>query len=147
MQHMSVGGFSNQEEAIPEGGSRMNKASSVLVWVSCALVLASLFGCVRVKSGRKIDTSKLSEIEEGETTKQEVQQMFGSPESRISGSGQTEMWGYEYSYVRSNFPMGCLYNIVPFLPFLMTMPEPHQESQSLSIEFRGGKVVDYTFIE
>lgn len=54
-----------------------------------------LCGCASV--GRKIDQSKADQIKKGETTREEVRKLIGSPDQITKDSEGTEIWLYMHS--------------------------------------------------
>lgn len=66
--------------------------SKVLVVLLAALLLA---GC-SASVGKKFDTSKVSLIQKGVTTQDEILNMFGKPNQKGIQEGR-EVWGYSHT--------------------------------------------------
>lgn len=72
------------------------KGSAVAVFA----ISITLSGCAAVgneKLRTETETSISTKIVEGKTTKQEVREMFGSPEKTMFTDGGLEVWNYEFA--------------------------------------------------
>lgn len=68
--------------------------------VTILLVAMALVGCAAVgneKLRAETETSVSTKIIEGKTTKQQVREMFGSPEKTMFTDGGLEVWNYEFA--------------------------------------------------
>lgn len=75
---------------------RVCRVSVLLVVIVAAIAVS---GCT--SSGTKISPERLTQVEKGRTTKEQVREMFGEPEG-TSGHGNTESWTYSYSTTSMN---------------------------------------------
>ncbi|MEW6304405.1 MAG: outer membrane protein assembly factor BamE [Verrucomicrobiota bacterium] len=65
--------------------------------LAITMLALALAGCASV--GRKLDTAKIDQIKKGETTREEIQKWFGSPDQITKdANGNTT---YSYMYVRA----------------------------------------------
>lgn len=71
---------------------RVCRVSVLLVMIVAAVAIG---GCM--SRGTKISPERLTLVEKGRTTKEQVREMFGEPDSMMSGYGNTESWTYSYS--------------------------------------------------
>ena len=72
------------------------KGSAVAVFV----ISITLAGCAaggNEKLRTETETSISTKIVEGNTTKQEVREMFGAPEKTMFTDGGLEVWNYEFA--------------------------------------------------
>lgn len=69
----------------------MNK---ILVALSVSLLLVA--GCMTIKAGKDFDSSKITNIKNGVTTKSDLQQWFGYPYMTGIDNGD-ESWNYNFT--------------------------------------------------
>lgn len=106
--------------------------------LALALIFAIIFasGCATV--GRKIDPSNFEKIKKGETTKDEVVSLLGSPDHlTISGNGNTAM---TYIYSRAAARPET------FIPFVGALVGGYDVQTQAVVIVVGpdGKVIDYS---
>jgi len=105
----------------------------ILVTLAVSVVIFS--GCASTSQGRKFDDSYVSQIKKGVTTKAQIRQHFGEPES-VSISSEIETWTYSYSnaYGRA-YVQAATYGLL----------REESDDQMLIVAFKGDKVVEYTY--
>lgn len=92
------------------------------------LVLTSCIGMMPTSSGRPINADFVQSIEKGVTTADQVRTNLGSPTS-VTQTGDSEEWTYMHWKGK---------------PAMIGTSYSSSQSQILRIQFRGGKVVDYS---
>lgn len=103
--------------------------------ISLAVIVSfAAAGCASFSTGRKMDTGSIKRIRNNVTTKQDIQSMFGEPQSQSNVSGK-ESWGYSYlgSKADSN-PLHYIPIIGPFI-LLATGSKGTSEHQTLTLTF------------
>ncbi|MBI1840337.1 MAG: outer membrane protein assembly factor BamE [Verrucomicrobia bacterium] len=101
-----------------------------IICVTAAVL--TLCGCASV--GRKIDQSKVDQIKQGVTTREEVRKLIGSPDQLIKTSDGVEMWIYSYFLVTTKGST--------FIPIIGAFAGgANTTSQSLSISFGADGIV------
>lgn len=98
------------------------------------LTAALLTGCASV--GNNFDESKVSQIKKGETTENELLQMFGGPQNRsVTSEGQTILtWMYTESSVKGE----------SFIPYAGAfVGGTRSKSKTLNVVLQDGKVQSY----
>ena len=134
----------------------MNTCRRVTILATCWLLCCLSTGCVT--RGRTIDTSKIDQIQIGTTTRAEIQEMFGVPQSRAVNADGSELWRYHWSRARPS--AGSILASVwgstrvsnrtvvgASLPLPVTRSAPVVNSTALDITFADDVVVDYKWSE
>ena len=97
------------------------------------LLTVILAGCVTAGNPSVKDESKTSQIHKGVTTKQEVKELLGMPQS-ITTSDGVETWGYSYVHAQATG--------VSYIPIVgIFAGGATSESNSISLEFNEDDVV------
>lgn len=105
-----------------------------ILTLCCVALLA--VGCA--STGNNFDENKLSQIKKGETTEQELVQMFGQPQNRsVNSDGvATLTWMYAEARVKGE----------SFIPYAgMFMGGSRTKMKSLVVTLAENKVTNYTF--
>jgi outer membrane protein assembly factor BamE (lipoprotein component of BamABCDE complex) len=89
-------------------------------------------------SGRDFDSSKVSQIQKGVTTTEQLVQMFGPPYSKTVKSETDEEWSFQYAVATAQARAGVLGD-------MKVNTVGHQKT--LSVLVRDGVVINYTFNE
>lgn len=100
--------------------------------IPSALLALTLAGCAT--SGRKIDQTAAAQIQQGVTTKAEVRQLLGAPDSIIQTGDGAEWWTYSYTRASSR-PS----SFVPVVNLFAGGVDVQQ--QTVQVEFDGAGVV------
>jgi len=108
-----------------------------------ALLLIFLFGCVT--SGKKFDSSKVSEIRKGVSTKQDVQATFGEPVTKTQMADGRESWSYDWASAGPT--VGGIGRILFFPLYFFPIKDAHVKTKSLQLTFEGDRVADYILSE
>lgn len=96
------------------------------------VLVTSASACITrmaTSSGRPIDSAFVKTIERGKTTMEQVRAGLGEPAS-VSTSPDSEMWSYMH-WEGKPAMLGATYS--------------SSTSKTLTVQFKKGKVVDYTF--
>lgn len=97
------------------------------------ITLLFLAGCATV--GTKIEQASIDKIIKGQTTKEEAIVLFGKPFSSMKVEDK-ETFIYSYARAKNN-----LRNFIPVVDLVSS--EMTVDTQTLSITFKDGVVVDY----
>lgn len=99
-------------------------------------------GCaVTGSTGKKFDTSAVSSIKNGVTTKQQVLDRLGPPRTKNVAIGGSEMWTYQFTTTTGEV------GAIDFVPIVGTLTPNARSSTSdtVTIQFRGDTVADCTY--
>lgn len=122
----------------------MNAKGMVCLVLSGALLLSGCFGATY---GRKFDTSRISEIKKGQTTKQEIIAMFGQAKQRMIRPDGKEALTYLYTEGRMKTNPLIFVPIVNLFVLLFSKTKVESEARTLSIVLKDGVVDDYAYTE
>lgn len=117
------------------------KSTKLLVLIP---LLAALGGCVSSGSmamKNENTTTLQQKIIKGETTKQEITQMFGEPQSRSVDHQGNETWVYSYTNAQSNVA-----NFIPYASMVMSGSQSKTRNMIVTF-FKNSKVKTYSFSE
>lgn len=121
--------------------SNVRIGSQVFIIIAIAFFLSAC-----ASTGTKIETSNLSNIQKGQTNKQQIKDMFGEPNSVSRNSNGQTMWYYQYAAVKGTG--NVLVSMIPIPGTSFLAPDPERESQSLTITFNDNEIVkDYSYTE
>lgn len=100
-------------------------------------------GCVSMEHGKPLAKDSLSRIQKGRTTKQEVEAMYGKPQSTSLNMDGSETLAYSYGSVTGKAsPMA-------FIPIvgLFAKSKGESQTQSLQILIKDNVVSNYSYSE
>lgn len=110
---------------------------------AAGLLALVLSGCA-ITYGREFDTAKVSQIQKGKTTKDEVRAMLGEPAS-VTQTADFEQWGYAYE---KRMPAAIVQEIYGKGTYGSTARPELMGGASLTVTFdRRGVVVDYALVK
>lgn len=103
--------------------------------ILCASAVIVLAGCAATAQGRKFDDSYVSQIKKNVTTKAQIRQAFGEPQT-TSKASDTETWIYQYSdaYGRG-YVQAATFGLV----------KEKSDDQTLMVIFKGDVVMEFTY--
>jgi len=107
------------------------------------LCAAAFSGCIHtIEYGRQFDSSHVTYIEKGKTTKQEVLTMFGAPESSsLDSDGQLTM---HYAYIKTTGRIK-LAAFIPLVGPVVGGSSATNSQKSLTVVLKDGVVANYVY--
>lgn len=116
---------------------RISLVNSVSFFAAVMAVIL-LTSCARITNGVQIEIGKLDKVKLNMTTREEVVEMFGKPQTTVINKLE-EITTYQYKYITTR---SCAIPIVPGLP-LITFGKGADNGYLLNIAIRDGLVVNY----
>lgn len=107
--------------------------------VVAVLLAIGLSACAT--HGQKIDNDSVSQIKKGQTSEQQVVEMFGEPASTGFSSDGSKNLTFSYASAQAN-PA----SFIPFIGFLFSGVDSESQYLYVTVD-KNGKVKDYTYGE